>query len=92
MTYLRQPAKIRAEHVVDVRKTLGETQAEFGHRFDRSRFAVIRWEKVGAKFQIKSKRSAAWRVAAAEARHLIDNEGTAHDATENLRTLQTLPS
>jgi hypothetical protein len=93
MTRRRGPLHITADQVVGVRKALRETQAEFSDRFYRSRYAIIRWEQNGVKFQYKSIRYQVWRAAAAEAiqQTELNFKGTEHEQRENLRQLRLFP-
>lgn len=93
MTYLRGPRYFRADQVAEVRRALHETQGEFARRFVLSRYAVIRWETTGVKFQYRSQRFEIWHGAVTEAIHqtiLRSEEGTQHEQTKNLRQLRAL--
>ncbi len=93
MTRRRGPLHITAEQVIRVRKTLRETQAEFSDRFYRSRYAIIRWEQNGVKFQYKSIRYQVWRAASFEAirQTKLNFKGTENEQIENLRILRLFP-
>ena len=87
MSYLRQSQRVTADQVGDVRNALRETQTDFAARFDRSRYAVIRWECDGAKFT-GAQQKKAWRQAFTEARSIT--EGTDNEQSENMRALRAL--
>lgn len=58
---------VTADQVGDVRSLLRESQVEFGERFSRSRFSIIRWEQHGIKFGARSARLRAWDLALVDA-------------------------
>lgn len=87
MSYLRQSQRVTADQVADVRNALRETQTDFAARFERSRYAVIRWERSGAKFAA-GRQKKAWRQAFTEARSIT--EGTDNEPTKNMRALRAL--
>jgi hypothetical protein len=91
MLYRGKMIPINADQVVDVRQAIGENQVDFGMRFGRSRFSIIRWEQNGTKFSYQSGRWLMWQNAVSESIHQATIRDD-NDSAENLRKLRTLPN
>lgn len=79
---------VSADAIIEVRKANLETQVEFGRRFNRSRFSVIRWEYDGAKFKYQSARWHTWQAAVSSAIKQSNTKGASNDELSRLHQLQ----
>ena len=92
MFFAGKTMRVTADQVIAVRETLQENQDEFAHRFSRSRFAVIRWEREGVKFEYQSVRWHRWQTAVERAIQLSINRGLPDEYIEHLWVLRFLSS
>ena len=79
---------ISANAILEVRRENLETQAEFGRRFDRTRFAVIKWEYDGTMFKFESVRWNAWQAAVSSAIRQSTELGASNVQLDRMRKLQ----
>jgi len=79
---------VSAVAIIEVRRENLETQVEFGRRFGRSRFSVIRWEYYGAKFKYQSMRWHAWQAAVSSAIRQSTELGASNVELSRLHKLQ----
>lgn len=89
MLYRGKMMTVTADQVSDVRQAIGENQVDFGMRFGRSRWSIIRWEQNGTRFGYESGPWQMWQNAVNESIHRAKIRDNHEQATE-LRNLQIL--